>query len=248
VTELTSSVGRRKPRLLDLFCREGGAAAGYVRAGWEVHGVDIEDHGARYLQSGAASFTQADATTFDLSGYDAVRASPPCQDISATMGFGFAERGTGWMLPHTVARFQRELTVPWEIENVESRKVKAYMPGAIRLCGSMFSLGAHDSLGRYRVLRRHRLFLTSFPVDVPPCTCRGKLVGGVYGHGEQKVNGGGGYGFAADAARIAMDMPWASREGCTEAIPPAYGAFLGRQLMAYLEPRQLELFDLAGAP
>jgi DNA (cytosine-5)-methyltransferase 1 len=243
---VTSAAGRRKPRLLDLFCREGGAAAGYVRAGWEVHGVDIEDHRDRYLKSGATSFTQADATTFDLSGYDAVRASPPCEDHSATMGFGFADRGTGWMLPHTIARFQAELTVPWEVENVESRKVKAHMPGAIRLCGSMFKLGARDSRGNYRVLRRHRLFLTSFPVDVPPCTCRGKLVGGVYGHGEQGVNGGRGYGFAADAARIAMEMPWASRDGCTEAIPPAYGEFLGRQLLAYLAPEQPDLFELAG--
>ena len=28
------------PRLLDLFCAEGGAAAGYMAAGFEVTGVD----------------------------------------------------------------------------------------------------------------------------------------------------------------------------------------------------------------
>ena len=31
-----------KPRLLDLFCGAGGCSAGYVRAGFEVVGVDIE--------------------------------------------------------------------------------------------------------------------------------------------------------------------------------------------------------------
>lgn len=223
-----------RPRLLDLFCREGGAAGGYVDAGWEVHGVDIEDHGARYLQSGATSFTQADATTFQLDGFDAVRASPPCEDHSVTMGFGMADRGTGWLLPHTVKRFAG-LTIPWEIENVESRAVKAHMPGAARLCGSMFGLGACDSRGNWRTLRRHRLFLASWTVALPaPCSCRGKLVGGVYGHGEQGVNGGRGYGFAAEAAREAMGMPWASRDGCAEAIPPAYGRFLGEQMLAQL--------------
>lgn len=30
-----------RPRLLDLFCGAGGAAAGYHRAGFEVVGVDV---------------------------------------------------------------------------------------------------------------------------------------------------------------------------------------------------------------
>jgi DNA (cytosine-5)-methyltransferase 1 len=224
----------KKPRLLDLFCREGGAAAGYVAAGWEVHGVDIEDHRDRYLKSGATSFTQADATIFDLSGYDAVHASPPCEDLSVTMGFGLNDRGTGWMLPYTIERFRNELaSVPWVIENVESRAVKACMgeQNRIKLCGSMFGLGAHDSRGNYRVLRRHRLFLASPGLTAPACTCRGRLVGGVYGHGEQGVNGGRGYGFAADAAREAMGMPWVSRDGCAEAIPPAYTQYIGEQFI-----------------
>jgi DNA (cytosine-5)-methyltransferase 1 len=226
-----------KPKLLDLFCREGGAAAGYVAAGWEVHGVDIENHSARYLKSGATSFTKADATTFDLRGYDAVHASPPCEDHSVTMGFGLSDRGTGWMLPHVITRLRSELgDVPWVVENVESRAVKAHMPAESRilLCGSAFGergLGAHDSKGNYRVLRRHRLFLTSPNIAALPCTCRGRLVGGVYGHGEQGVNGGRGYGFAADSAREAMGMPWASRDGCAEAIPPAYTQYIGEQLI-----------------
>lgn len=223
-----------RPRLLDLYCCEGGAAAGYTRAGWDVHGWDIRDLRARYLKSGAVSFTHGDATQLaaeDIEAFDGARASPPCEDHSPTMAFGLTDRGTGWMLPYTVALFRR-LTIPWEIENVESRAVKAHMPGAYRLCGSMFGLGAHDSRGQWRTLRRHRLFLTSFPALVPQCTCRGKLIGGVYGHGEQGVNGGRGYGFAADAARKAMAMPWVSRDGCADAIPPAYGQFWGERMMA----------------
>ena len=30
-------------KILDLYCKAGGAAVGYARAGFEVVGVDIED-------------------------------------------------------------------------------------------------------------------------------------------------------------------------------------------------------------
>jgi DNA (cytosine-5)-methyltransferase 1 len=217
-----------KPRLLDLFCCEGGASQGYADAGFDVTGIDIAPQ-LRY----PFRFELGDAADWPLDGFDAVHASPPCEDHSVTMGFGMADRGTGWLLPHTIARL-RAWGGPFVVENVEARAVKAHMPGAIRLCGSAFGLGAHDSRGRWRILRRHRLFLTSFPVADAPCTCRGKLVGGIYGHGEQGVNGGRGYGFAADAAREALGMPWASRDGCAEAIPPAYTRFLGERLLAHL--------------
>jgi DNA (cytosine-5)-methyltransferase 1 len=36
-------------------------------------------------------------------------------------------------------------------------------------------------------------------------------------------------------ARDAMGMPWASWNGCREAIPPAYTEFIGRQLIDQLE-------------
>lgn len=218
-----------KPQAVDLFCCEGGAGEGYARAGFKVDGVDIKPQ-PRYRHR----FHLGDAATWPLDGYALAHASPPCEDHSVTMGFGLADRGTGWLLPHTIDRL-RNWGGLWVVENVESRAVKAHMgPGAFRLCGSAFGLGAYDSRGNWRVLRRHRMFLASFPVTPPPCTCRGKLVGGIYGHGEQGVNGGRGYGFAADAAREALGMPWASRDGCAEAIPPAYTQWIGEQAMAYL--------------
>jgi len=41
---VTASLFRhgRKPRILDLFCCEGGAGTGYWKSGFEVVGVDID--------------------------------------------------------------------------------------------------------------------------------------------------------------------------------------------------------------
>jgi DNA (cytosine-5)-methyltransferase 1 len=44
-----------------------------------------------------------------------------------------------------------------------------------------------------------------------------------------------------DRARQVMGMPWASREGLREAIPPAYTEYLGGQLLEHIRPRVTEI-------
>lgn len=44
-----------------------------------------------------------------------------------------------------------------------------------------------------------------------------------------------GYRFNADDARAAMDTPWMTRKELSQAIPPAYGEFIGRAARQWLK-------------
>lgn len=217
-----------KPLIVDRFCGEGGAAAGYVRQGFRVWGVDSNPKlKARYLASGAERFICADANTWEPEEEpDAEHWSPPCHDHSDLAARTGLDHGTAWMLPAAIAA-ARASGRPYVVENVEG--AKRLMDGAVMLCGSMFGLSVSG-----RVLKRHRLFVTSAAIMTPPDQCSGSPVIGVYGTG-----GGGqmtrGHKATPAEAREVMGMPWASRAGCSQAIPPAYTAYLGEALMAEVQ-------------
>jgi DNA (cytosine-5)-methyltransferase 1 len=194
-------------RLLDLFCGAGGAAMGYHRAGFEVVGVDIDAQPYYPFE-----FIRADALTYPLDGFDAIHASPPCQLYSITHNT-WLDRYYPDYLPAVRERLAAS-GVPWIIENVPG----APMWHGLLLCGSMFGL---------RVMR-HRVFDSSH------------LLQGIDGHiheGEYySVTGHGERGHTGKRATIkdwreAMGIDWMPRTGLTQAIPPAYTEFLGRQIM-----------------
>ena len=193
---------------------------GYHRAGFDVVvGVDNRPQ-PRY----PFEFHQADAMTFPLDGFDAIHASPPCQDhspLSALVG----EHGTGWLLSATRGRLYASGR-PWVIENVDG----ADMPGALTLCGTEFGLYANS-----RYLRRHRQFEANFPLwGAGGCSCQRARIGGVYGNG-----GGGsmtrGFKFSKSEAATAMGIDWMTQAELSQAIPPAYTQFIGEQLLAHLK-------------
>src|ERR1700733_13892699 len=90
--------GGQRPRILDLFCCQGGAAVGYHRAGFEVVGVDIcpqPRYPFEFERADALSGLRSMVNWPNFSGelwrpasYDAIHASPPCQDHSSTRDFG----------------------------------------------------------------------------------------------------------------------------------------------------------------
>jgi DNA (cytosine-5)-methyltransferase 1 len=210
-----------RPRLLDLFCGAGGAAMGYHRAGFDVVGVDINPQPHYPFE-----FHQADAMTWPLDGYDAIHASPPCQDHSQLhKNFGAPTHGTGWMLAATIERLAGEAR-PWVVENV----ITAPFHGAVVLCGASFGLGA----GGFD-LNRHRRFATNVPMLTPPCQHRRGHSIGVYGNGTNGWHRAKGVTINRPQAREAMGIDWMTRRELNQAIPPTYTEYIGLQLMEHLQ-------------
>jgi DNA (cytosine-5)-methyltransferase 1 len=207
-----------RPRLLDLFCGAGGAAMGYHRAGFDVVGVDIAPQ-PRY----PFEFHQGDAMTWPLDGYDAIHASPPCQDHMRTAGPSWREHGTGWMLDATRQRLAAS-GLPWVIENVPGAEMRT----DFKLCGCLFDLPN---------LKRERWFETSWHgFDLrAPCTHleRSIVITGTSPGKKGEKDWFGRWPTRADWARC-MGIDWMRAEELAQAIPPAYTEYIGRHLLDVL--------------
>lgn len=215
-------------KLLDLFSGAGGAARGYQQAGFHVTGVDIRPQpryaGDRFVEGDALEYVAAHGTEFD-----AVHASPPCQDHSMLARIN-GPGGTGWLLAATRDRL-RELARPYVIENVPG----AEMCDPVTLCGTEFGLTTTTERHGRVWLKRHRLFEASFWLwGAGGCHCYGRLTVPVYGHGASgnRVNMRGP--GVARAGREVMGIDWMTRDELDQAIPPAYTHFIGEQLAAHL--------------
>jgi DNA (cytosine-5)-methyltransferase 1 len=214
----------KRPLLLDLFCKTGGAAKGYWLAGFDVIGVDIEPQ-PRYPYR----FVQADALRppFDLRMFDAIHASPPCQGYSVGAGFGHKRQ-----VPRLIEDVRNLLAAsgrPWIIENVMG--AKKFLQSPIMLCGAMFGLG----------VIRHRLFETSFPCQAQEHRCHGKEIDrdlvSVTGHGPPPrwYKRNPGKVFSVQIWKDAMGIDWMTRDELRDAIPSAYTHHLGKQLLRHLK-------------
>ncbi|MFD3499939.1 class I SAM-dependent methyltransferase [Streptomyces sp. NPDC058678] len=214
----------RRPRLLDLYCKQGGAAKGYADAGFDVTGVD-KDPQPRYPYR----FVQADAIAFVLdrgTEFDFIHASPPCQHDTD------CQRIQGNDHPDLIAPTRAALETtgnPWVIENVGGAAPKLNDP--VMLCGPMFGLETY----------RHRFFETGagfrleqpdHPPHLVPQAKMGRPVPpGYYGQFVGNFSG-------VPLARRVLGVRWMNRDGIRECIPPAYGEWIGR---AFLASRTLEV-------
>jgi DNA (cytosine-5)-methyltransferase 1 len=216
-----------RPLLLDLFCGEGGASAGYHAAGFDVVGVDLAAqprYPYEFHRGDALQVLDAMIRTGYVRRFAAIAASPPCQTHSA-LRHSNAHRYAD-LIPAT-----RELLIdcglPYVIENVEGAPLK----DPVTLCGSMFGLGT-QAYG----LRRHRLFETSFPVLQPVCAHDGRPVIGVYG-GKTRLRirtPHWGTNLPKSDGQEALRIDWMTINGMSQAVPPAYTEHVGRALSVHL--------------
>lgn len=214
----------RKPRLLDLFCCAGGAAQGYAQAGFEVVGIDNRPQPRFPFE-----FHQADALEFLAkhgAEFDAIHASPPCHAYVQWNGINKEKWGSLPEHPDLVDVTRDGLEAsgrPWIIENV----VGAPLRFPTILCGSMFGLG----------VRRHRLFEAPFVVLNAARCKHTRLEVAIYGKLDGRrvwTRADGTESRAArtiEQARAAMGIGWMEWSEITQAIPPAYTHWIGRQLI-----------------
>ncbi len=209
-------------RLLDLFCKAGGASVGYHRAGFtEIVGVDIEPQ-PRY----PFTFVQADALEYVAAHgneFDCIHASPPCQAYTPLRALR-----SGKVYPDLVAATRAALMASgkaWAIENVPGSPLH----DGVFLCGSMFGLRVY----------RHRRFETSvflWQPDHPPHLALAGAKGTKGGRGRKAhYLGGGNITIAGNVGSYcggAMGIDWMIGKELSQAIPPAYTEWLGKQLLA----------------
>ncbi|MFC9757383.1 SAM-dependent methyltransferase [Streptomyces sp. NPDC056921] len=207
------------PRLLDLFCCQGGAAKGYANAGFDVTGVDLVPqprYPFTFIQAEAVAFIRAHGAEFDV-----IHTSPPCQHDSE------CQRIQGNPHPDLIGPTRAALEStgrPWIIENVRGAVPKLRTP--VMLCGGMFGLGTY----------RHRYFETSgfalpqpgHPAHTVPQAKMGRPI--PPGHYGQFVGNFSG----VDHARRVMGVPWMNRDGIRECVPPAYTEHIGTRALAAL--------------
>lgn len=219
-------------RLLDLYCCAGGCSVGYHRAGFtEIVGVDNRPqphYPFEFFQGDAIEYCRRHAHEFD-----AIHASPPCQKHSSLNRLKSCRRHNHVdMIPDTRKALLNSGKL-YVMENVPGSPLL----NAMTLCGTEFNLAVVVN-GQKRWLRRHRLFESNAMLMAPgtPCTCGRRLIAGVYGHGQKSASQYiRGFPLQASLAREIMGIDWMSRDEVSQAIPPAYTEFIGRQLLAQLK-------------
>lgn len=186
---------------------------GYWRAGFDVVGVDINPQPNYPFE-----FHQADALTFPVDGFDAIHASPPCQQFTVYNNNRKHVRGDH---PNFIPQTRAKLIasgLPYVIENVPGAPLLA----PIRLCGTSFPP---------LEVRRHRLFESNIAIIPPPCN-HGRLTERKYPGSSNRPNGRtvcnvGEWRVPLPIQQKAIGIDWMTLAEISQAIPPTYTELIG---------------------
>lgn len=208
-----------RPRLLDLYCGQGGAGWGYHLWGCDVTGVDIRPQ-PRHPEE--MKFVHADALEYlqeHGAEYDFIHASPVCRAYSKAAQLSGGRYDHPKQIP-VLRSLLLKTGRPFVIENVEG----APLINPITLCGVMFELPMY----------RHRGFEfgnieAPAPPEHPPHRSPTAPIGRRPACGQLWSLAGNFSGVYE--ASVVMGMPWANQDGLRQAIPPAYTRWIADQVM-----------------
>ena len=209
------------PRLLDLFCCEGGAGTGYARAGFDVTGVDIVAK-----PRNPHPIIVADAVEYCREHgheYDAIHASPPCQSYSKALRHMATPQP---MLIDAIREAMEDTGKPWVIENVVGAPLAndsdLFGRHGVELCGTMFGLRIY----------RHRIFEASFQLPLPPAPCdhTRHAMNPHRAEGRERIYAEHGRQDPEKLWAAEMGVEWMSRHGAREAVPPCFTEWIGASL------------------
>ena len=216
-------------RALDLFCGGGGAALGLAWAGFDVTGVDIN-----FQKNYPFRFIMADALVLpvDLSDFDFIWASPPCQaySVASKPQPDFEARNYPALIPDVRSLLEGH---PYTcVENV----VGAPLKKCVILSG--------PSMGLPRIERR-RIFETSFFMlfPEPQRLPREMWEGGQAGTITTSMSSSSHF-YRRKRAGLPGKIPlWEAKEmmgippehqmtvrEVGEAVPPKYSEYIGREV------------------
>ncbi|MFC3454049.1 DNA methylase [Amycolatopsis speibonae] len=213
----------RRPRLLDLFCKAGGAGMGYHVAGFEVVGVDIEPQPNYPFE-----FHRADALEFLRTfgrEFDAVHGSPPCQHYSP-LG-ALSPHKTYPDLVHPTRLALRETGLPFVIENVMSAPLDKSR--SVVLCA--------DNMGLRTV--RHRRFEYGGGLALTQPAHQPHRARTATSRRRERWAQGWHVSITGDVGVYvgpeAMGIDWMTGDELSEAIPPAFTRWIGERMLAHLD-------------
>ena len=212
-------------KLLDLYCGAGMASDGYRAAGFtDIIGIDVNaqpDYPYEFIQGDALEYLR----NADLTAFDVIHASPPCQSHTRAKHLRKAQGGTSKypdLLTPTLELLSKWSGV-WVAENVPGAPG---MESAAVECGSAYGLG----------VRRHRLFLSNVNLEDSGCFHKeqGRPWGVYHVMGDSIPKGGRTVSTIEQGWQVMgvdRKIPWNSLK---EGFPPAYTHHVGQQIVEAL--------------
>ena len=224
-----------KRKALDLFCGGGGVGDGLMRAGFEVTGVD-RNKACEYFYPG--EFVGGDvfevAETLDLSEFDFIWASPPCQAFTfANIHHSHRKTVNDDLIEQT-----RELLAPYRytcIENVVGAPIRRDLV----LTGPVFGL---DRIVRRRHFELGWMIDPDYQPYIWSTTPTGLTISitktDTPNYDQRRRRRAKGMGTqpslkeCMSALGVSHKM---SREMIGEAIPPAYAEYIAELALIYMD-------------